>query len=503
MEKYVVITQDRSIFKIFQEALGIEPMKISSALAAKTLLQDKENAFDLVAIDIDLKDADSVVKLVNRRKMPLIKIGEDLVKPVTEEAVKEAVKDKLATPPEKPSISKTRKKKEPIKKQEPEEQESDNSAVIQDDLIPITEEVHNEMLAELEQIWNVENGKSKETLEQSNNARAEAEKWIEQNIKRPELQDEEELISRIKAEVLSQIKEESLGADKAKQDEQEKQPAETRVKIARQLVAAVWSAKPGIGKTFITVNLGVIYAQAGFKTVIIDGDILNLSVGIHLNLMDMNQTLEKALKETNPLKIKDYLLQHPKIPNLYVISGSEICRPENYTGFAAGSMARIINTLREHYDVILIDTATDPTFLTTYEALKTANKVLVVTSLDHTVTFNTKKYLDLLKKINIAENKFCYVLNKDFPSNKVNKEIVEKSLGIMIDNVIPNAYEKVTESIFDSKPIMLYNTPATQQIRDALVKLAADIYPYIAGPKPPEKETFFAFLKKWLRGRAS
>lgn len=474
MEKYVVIAQDRSIFNKFIEALGIEPMKITSALAAKTLLQDTDNV-DLVVIDTDVKDSDSVVKLVNRLNLPLIRIGEDIHKPLTEDIIIKAVNTMTA-------LEETDELNTDTNPKNNKEDEA-SKTIIQNDILPENEEVHNEMLKELDEIW--ESGKEKTGIDKTRKS----EEKVDKNG------NTEELISRIKEEVLNQIKEETGGAkDAAKLNENA--PKEPKVKIARQLVAAIWSAKPGIGKTFIAVNLGVIYAQAGLKTVIVDGDILNLSVGIHLNLMDSNKTIEKALKESNVLKIKDYILQHPKIPNLNILSGSEICRPENYTGFPEGSMAKLVNTLRETYDVIIIDTATDPAVMTTYEALKAANKVIAVLSLDHAVTFNTKKYLDLLRKIRIIDKKFRYVLNKDFQSSKVNKDVIEKALGIKINHAVPNLYDKVTESIFESKPVMLYNTPATQPIRDELTKLASDIYPLIDKKPAKQKVSFFRKLFK-------
>lgn len=482
MKKYVVIAQDRSIFNKFIAALGIEPMKITSALAAKTLLQDTDNV-DLVVIDTDVKDSDSVVKLVKRLNLPLIRIGEDVHKPLTEDIIIKAVN--TMTAPEKadglnPDTNLENPKEDEVSK-----------TIIQNDILPENEEVHNEMLKELDEIW--ESGKEKTGIDKARKP--------EQKVDKSG--DTEELISRIKKEVLNQIKEET-GKTGGAQDAaklNERAPKEPKVKIARQLVAAVWSAKPGIGKTFVAVNMGCIYAQAGLKTIIVDGDIFNLSVGIHLNLMDPNRTIEKALKESNVLKIKDYVLKHPKIPNLDILSGSEICRPENYTGFPEGSMAKLINTLRENYDVIIIDTATDPAVMTTYEALKAANKVIAVLSLDHAVTFNTKKYLNLLRKIRIIDKKFRYILNKDFPSSKVNKDVVEKALGVKIKHAIPNLYDKVTESIFESKPIMLYNTPATQQVRDALSKLASDIYPLIE--KKPAKQKVSFFRKLFKRGESS
>jgi MinD-like ATPase involved in chromosome partitioning or flagellar assembly len=483
LEQYVVISQDRSVFKVFKEATGVDPTKISSSLAAKTILQDKSNKYEFIVIDIALKDSDSIVKLANKDKIPFLVIGEQIHKPLTIEAVKGAI-NSVFNPEEATAIEQVQKEAPEAMKPSCEEPAGAGSIT---NLDFDENNPDNEMLKELEAVWatgkNQSAGKEQESEKPKN----------QQNISLSP-----DLITQLKDEIISEIKKNESSAGK-NTVELDKKPA-PMVKVARQLTAAVWSAKAGIGKTFIVVNLGIIYAKAGLKTVIVDGDVFNLSVGIHLNLMEAEKTMERALKERNPLKVPDYLLQYPGLPNLSILSGSELCRPENYTGFSQSSMSNLINTLKERFDVILIDTATDPSLITTYEALKAANRVLVITTLDHAVTFNTKKYLALLKKIGVIEKKFRYILNKEFKSSKITRELIEKALGVQIRNTIPNSYEQVTESIFDSKPVMLSTSKDTQEIRAALTRLATDIYPYIDRGQFQDKISKLGFLKKVLSG---
>ena len=454
LEKYAVVSQDRTIFSKFEEALERESVKISSSLAAKTFFRDEGSTFDLVIVDLDLKGSGSVIEALNSYDIPYLVIGEDLSKPLDTEMIKRKVYDKLSG-----------------------EHENSIKAIETKTIQDSVEEI------EIESI--------KDDPDEFTYALMEA-ICGKENITFEKKQGEKE------SEILKELDE--IWDEQKNSKSDVKVAAAPAVKIARQLVAAVWSAKAGVGKTFITCNLGVIYAQAGFKTLIIDGDILNLSVGIHLNLMDINKTLEKALKETDSKKYMDYVIQHPQIKDLFIISGSEICRPENYSDILEGSMGSLINAMRDKFDVILIDTATDLSFSTTYEALKTANMIISLTSQDYALVFNTKKYNSLLTRLNISPEKIYFILNNEFRSSKINKEIIEKALEIKINNVIPNCYEKVTESIFDSRPIALYNTVETQQIRDSLVKLASDIYPYLERKTEINKGSA-PFLKRLLKGR--
>lgn len=89
--KYIVISQDRDIFRVFKDALGIEPMKISSILAATTVLSDKDGNFDFVVVDKELKGIESLIKLLKKRHITLYLIGDTFEKPITVQQIKDVI----------------------------------------------------------------------------------------------------------------------------------------------------------------------------------------------------------------------------------------------------------------------------------------------------------------------------------------------------------------------------------------------------------------------------
>lgn len=115
------------------------------------------------------------------------------------------------------------------------------------------------------------------------------------------------------------------------------------------------SAEAGDGKSFVSSNLAVAYAQANKRVLLVDCDlrrgrlhevfeVMNLTSGGYSNLI-LNYTedikLDKYILPTN-IKGVDLLTTGPMPPNPVELLGSENNR-------------RLIKTLRKKYDIILLD----------------------------------------------------------------------------------------------------------------------------------------------------
>jgi capsular exopolysaccharide synthesis family protein len=120
--------------------------------------------------------------------------------------------------------------------------------------------------------------------------------------------------------------------------------------VTRPLVLTVSSSGPGDGKSFITSNLGLSFALAGYRTLVIDGDV-------------RRGTLHRAFGAQRRPGLTDCLrgeagvheiLQRTPFDSLTVIGSGTRTRvaPELLGGPA---MTALFDTLRTDYDVILCD----------------------------------------------------------------------------------------------------------------------------------------------------
>lgn len=113
----------------------------------------------------------------------------------------------------------------------------------------------------------------------------------------------------------------------------------------------ITSEKPAVGKSIVSANIAITYAQAGYKTLIIDGDMRKPTQHYHFqesnydglsNLIIGNSDCDKAIRSTRVENL-DLLTAGPVPPN-----PSELIASKHFK--------KIFEDLQKQYDFILIDT---------------------------------------------------------------------------------------------------------------------------------------------------
>lgn len=118
-----------------------------------------------------------------------------------------------------------------------------------------------------------------------------------------------------------------------------------------QSALAVTSVDRGDGKSFITANLGVTFAQLGENTLIIDADLRHPTQHLVFGLPN-RMGLSGVLSRRAGL---EEIVQIPNIGNLSVLpSGPLPPNPQELLG--RPEFSRLLNELSSVYDVILVDT---------------------------------------------------------------------------------------------------------------------------------------------------
>lgn len=161
-------------------------------------------------------------------------------------------------------------------------------------------------------------------------------------------------------------------------------------------ILGVFSAKGGVGKSVISVNLAKSLVSQGFKVGLVDGDIYGPSHPVLLNAVDMqlNVTNQELL---NPLE-KDGL----KFNSMGFISSEKM--PIIWRGpMVSGAIMQLISqTNWGKLDYLIIDTppGTGDVQLTLLQKIALSGAIVVTTPQDIAVT-DTAKGIEMLNRLNL------------------------------------------------------------------------------------------------------
>ncbi|MFF2531574.1 CpaE family protein [Brevibacillus sp. NPDC058079] len=295
----------------------------------------------------------------------------------------------------------------------------------------------------------------------------------------------------------------------------------------------VSSIKPGTGKSFLSTNLATAIATYGVeingrkpKVALIEADLQNLSVGTLLQIEDDKKNLKAVIdkistiinengnltgdmKQTEDVDafIKSCFKPYYRAKNLEALVGSQLTFSQ-IEGVKPYHYVYLIDSIIKEYDVVIIDSNSSLTHVTTYPLLHMAKSCYYVLNLDFNNVRNNVRYKDILKEIGIMD-KVKYVLNEDIV--KDNTESV--SMGMDVEDLIFTA-DHLDDSdfklearvpmlpktvflnrLYEGTPVVLDNKGYTLTARYELLKVANQIWP-IKNFKEIEQEVDNSKVKK-------
>ncbi len=172
----------------------------------------------------------------------------------------------------------------------------------------------------------------------------------------------------------------------------------------------VTSANPNDGKSFTVSNLGIVLAQAGFRTVVVDGDLRRPRQHKYFEVTNQRGLSDLILaviplgmpgrrEEAQP--IDDLLharIQATRQNGLHLLTSGPI-PPNPSELIGSGGMKLILKALQEQYDYVLIDSSpvlavTDPSILATL-----SDSVLLVVHAGRTSKKNLVKSRERLEAV--------------------------------------------------------------------------------------------------------
>lgn len=250
-------------------------------------------------------------------------------------------------------------------------------------------------------------------------------------------------------------------------------------------VITVFSPKGGVGKTTAAVNLALAFADGGARKVcLVDLDLAFGDVAITMQLFP-NHTIEEAIGGE---EVMDYALVESLLTrhehSLMVLAAPAL--PDARDRVTATLVSRMMRTLKQEFDYVVVDTA--PNFdEQTLQALDETDECVIVGTLDVPTLKNVKVALETLDLLSIAPGHRHLILNRADEAVGLDQDKVEQILGMPIAMPIPSSTE-IAAATNAGRPIVLANPdhPASKAFRALAARLAeqsGDHHPAVDGPE--------------------
>ncbi|MGA8845180.1 MAG: AAA family ATPase [Nocardioides sp.] len=204
-------------------------------------------------------------------------------------------------------------------------------------------------------------------------------------------------------------------------------------------VVTVFSPKGGVGKTTMAVNLALALSQSGARKVcLVDLDLAFGDVAITMQLFPTH-SIEQAIGSEDSLDLltlEGLLTRHPE--SMMVLAAPS--HPDIRERVTPALISRILRTLREGFDYVVVDTAPslDDQVLT---ALDETDERVIVATLDVPTLKNVKVALETLDMLDIARGHRHLLLNRADDAVGISSDKVEAILGIPVTTFVASSVD--------------------------------------------------------------
>jgi pilus assembly protein CpaE len=263
-------------------------------------------------------------------------------------------------------------------------------------------------------------------------------------------------------------------------------------------VVTVFSPKGGVGKTTMAVNLALALTDKGARKVcLVDLDLAFGDVAITMQLFPTH-SIEQAVGSEDSIDqaMLDGLLTRHK-DSLMVLAAP--AHPDVRERVTPVLISRILKTLKEEFDYVVVDTA--PTFDDiTLTALDETDECIILATLDVPTLKNVKVALETLDLLNISRGHRHLLLNRADDLVGISVDKVETILGMPVaiqigTDVAIAAATNAGTPIFADNP----NHPSSIAVAHLAGKLAGEP---VGAPVEHDQEAFHE-TKKRRFGRKS
>lgn len=251
----------------------------------------------------------------------------------------------------------------------------------------------------------------------------------------------------------------------------------------RGTVLTLFPTRGGVGTTSIATNMAGALQRRGERVCLLDCD---LHLGDVLSFLDLPGSYSIADVLANVARLdRDLLdasvLRHPSGIRVLAQSG----KVEEADQVHAQDIPQLLTFLRRHYDRIVVDGVRGFDELS-LAVLDASQKLMMVLTQDVPAVRNTKRCLDLFRRLGYSDTKILLVLNRYQKDSKITPEVIQDTVGLPVAHTLSNDFAATIEAI--NRGLLLYDVAPRSKLTKDMEMLA----PVVAGlPRDSTRRTGF------------
>lgn len=214
-------------------------------------------------------------------------------------------------------------------------------------------------------------------------------------------------------------------------------------KHKRGEMIAVCSAKGGVGKTVLTVNLAVALSKKNIKIGVLDGDFQfgDVSLALDLHPTFSIKDVVEVIEDLDDYTLSSYLINHDS--GVKVLPAPD--RPEYADLITSQVMDKVCDLMLQLNDYVIVDTGVGFQE-NNLHLVEKADQILVVTNLEMSTLKNTKLMIETLDMLGLRD-KVQVVINRSTMESVIQATDVPEILGEDNPIYIPNQFQMVSQSL--------------------------------------------------------
>lgn len=231
-------------------------------------------------------------------------------------------------------------------------------------------------------------------------------------------------------------------------------------------MVVICSAKGGVGKTTLAVNLAIALNKKKLHVALMDGDFQfgDVNVAMDLGSSFSISDIAESIETLDEFSLNSFMAKHPS--GVRVLPAPD--RPELADLITPDIINEVSELILEHYHYLIVDTGVGLNDQT-LTLLEKADEILLMTTLELISIKNTKLMLQTLQTLEMRD-KVKVVLNRSTMESVIQANEVLQILQIENPFYIPNNFPIASKSLNLGIPFVI--NQSSTDIAKAVFKIA-------------------------------